>query len=288
MITCSIVLYDNDPLMLERAVASVLQTESIARLVIVDNSPSDRLRERVPQHPRVTYIHKPENLGFGKAHNLAFELCGTRSDYHLILNPDIYFGPEVIPALKVYLDERLDVGVVMPKVLFPDGRTQHLCKLLPTPFDLLMRRFLPVSVLSRFFEGRMRQYEMRQTGYDREMRVPCLSGCFMFARSSVYREIGGFDERYFLYMEDVDLSRRIGAQYRTMYYPAVHVFHAYGKGSYGNSRMRNLHIRSAIVYFSKWGWLRDADRDRLNAASQKTPVQHPLSLNSEATRSYSE
>jgi len=288
VITCSIVLYNNDPHLLERAVVSALMTEFIARVAIVDNSPSDRLRECLPQDRRVTYIHKPENLGFGKAHNLAFNVCGTQSDYHLVLNPDVYFGADVVPALKTYMDERPDVGVVMPKVLFPDGSTQHLCKLLPTPFDLLMRRFLPASVLSRFFEARMDQYEMRQTGYDREMRVPCLSGCFMFVRSSVYRQVEGFDERYFLYMEDVDLSRRIGALYRTMYFPGVHVFHAYGKGSYGNSWMRNLHIRSAIVYFSKWGWFRDEGRDRLNEACESVPIQRPIAMNSESSRSSSQ
>jgi GT2 family glycosyltransferase len=101
--------------------------------------------------------------------------------------------------------------------------------------------------------------------YNKEMRVPCLSGCFMFLRMSVISELGGFDDRFFMYMEDVDLSRRIGRRFRTMYVPRVAVYHGYAKGSYKDQQLRNNHIRSAVSYFQKWGWFFDAEREQLNA-----------------------
>jgi GT2 family glycosyltransferase len=271
VISASIVVYKNDAELLTKAIDSVLKSAEVQRVIVIDNSPTSALRIAVPADARVQYIHKPENIGFGRAHNLAFEIAGD-SEYHIILNPDVYFGPEVIEGLRTYLDEHPDAGMVMPKVLFPDGTVQHLCKLLPSPVDLLMRRFLPHNLLT-LFKDRMDQYEMRDIGYDREMRVPCLSGCFMFVRASVLREVKGFDERFFLYMEDVDLSRRIGKNYHTMYYPKVHVYHAYGKGSYASKKLRNLHIRSALTYFSKWGWFFDPEREQLNSLSHLLPTR---------------
>jgi len=275
VITASIVLYRNDAALLRRAIESILASPELAKLVIVDNSPDTELASSCVADSRLQYVHKPENLGFGRAHNFALTLCPQDAEYHVILNPDIYFGPEVVQHLRAYMEQHPDVGMVMPKILFPDGRVQHLCKRLPTPWDLLIRRFLPDPLL-RLFERRMAQYEMRDVGYDREMRVPCLSGCFMFVRSSVLREIGGFDERFFLYMEDVDLSRRVGQKYHTMFYPKVQVFHAYGKGSYADSQLRNLHIRSALTYFAKWGWLFDRERKQLNDVSHLMPTRMPI------------
>jgi GT2 family glycosyltransferase len=89
----------------------------------------------------------------------------------------------------------------------------------------------------------------------------------MFLRASVLRKTGGFDERYFMYLEDVDLSRRIGRVARTVYYPTVCITHAYQKGSYKSSVLLRRHIRSAIRYFNKWGWFFDAERTDVNRAA---------------------
>jgi GT2 family glycosyltransferase len=269
LISASIVLFQSDAELLVRAIASVLANDRISKLVLVDNSPDRSLEAVVPRDRRVEYIHRPENLGFGRGHNLAFGRVDN-SDYHIILNPDVYFDVSVISALEKYMHDHPEVGLVMPKVLFTDGRVQHRCKLLPTPTDLFMRRFLPAS-LRNIFKSRMAEYEMRDMSYDQEMRVPCLSGCFMFVRSSVMREVDGFDERFFLYMEDVDLSRRIGLKYHTMYYPKVHVYHLHAKGSYASNKLRNLHIQSALTYFRKWGWFNDREREELNSLRHLPP-----------------
>jgi len=262
-ISCSVVSYHNPPAQIADVLRSISATPGIA-LTLVDNSRDDNLAAVARQYG-ARYIHRPDNPGFGAAHNIAIgEAIEADSTYHMVVNPDVSFGPEVIPGLLAYMEAHPDTGLVMPDIRYPDGSRQHLCKLLPHPGDLLVRRFVPA--LYRL-SGRLDTYEMRRSGYDRTMQVPALSGCFMFIRTSVLKKTGGFDERYFMYLEDVDLSRRIGRVARTVYYPAVSITHAYQKGSYKSSILLTRHIRSAVRYFNKWGWFIDPERAAVNRAA---------------------
>jgi GT2 family glycosyltransferase len=185
------------------------------------------------------------------------------SEYHLILNPDVTLGPSVLGRLYQFMQDNPDVGLVMPRVLYPNGDEQHLCKMLPTPADLLIRRF--GGRLGRsIFKAKMDRYLLRGIDLTQPRVVPFLSGCCMLIRSSLFQRVGLFDERYFLYMEDVDFCRRVGELSKTMYFPGVAVFHEYQKGSYANWRLTKCHLKSAWKYFRKWGWFVDEGRDRLN------------------------
>lgn len=160
------------------------------------------------------------------------------------------------------MDRHPDAGLVAPKTVYPDGETQYLCKLLPTPFDLILRRFLPAG----FLKSSRERFELRFTGYDREMNVPFLSGCFMFLRIGTLKETGLFDERYFMYAEDIDFSRRIHRITRTVYCPDAVVVHAHEAASRKNGKMLLIHIGSLVKYFNKWGWIIDRERRRANRA----------------------
>lgn len=229
-------------------------------LYVVDNSTAP-LQHDLFAHPRVRYVHAEENLGFGKAHNRAIAMVAGTSDAHLLLNPDISFEPNVLPELAQFLKAHPGVGAVMPRITYPDGTLQRLCKLLPTPVDLILRRFIP----SAHIKGKINQrYEMHGLAQDRPSHVPTLSGCFLLVRSELLYRLGGFDERFFMYLEDVDLVRRIGDVAETVYQPSVQVVHAYAKGSYRNLRLLGYHLRSAIQYFNKWGWIIDPTRRTRN------------------------
>jgi GT2 family glycosyltransferase len=263
-ISCSVVSYHNAPDQIADVLYSVSATSADIALYLVDNSADDRLGE-VARRFGAHYIHRPDNPGFGAGHNLAIaEALKSGTRYHLVLNPDIVFGKDVIPALHAYMDAHQDVGLVMPDIRYPDGSRQHLCKLLPHPGDLLVRRFTPTFYR---LSGRPDTYEMLHSGYDRIMDVPALSGCFMFLRTALLAKTGGFDERYFMYLEDVDLSRRIGQLGRTVFFPSVSVTHAYQKGSYKSSILLIRHMRSAFHYFNKWGWFYDPERRAVNRAA---------------------
>lgn len=237
---------------------------SLGELIIIENSPESKLKKIEEGAPFIKYHFANENLGYGKAHNIGIrKSIDVKKDYHLVLNPDINFNPEIIPEILLYMDQHPDIGLLMPKILYNSGETQYLCKKLPAPFDLVVRRFLP-SFLKKALQKRIDAYELRDKDYNKIMEVPNLSGCFMFMRTAVLEKIGGFDERFFMYLEDVDLSRRIGQISKTVYYPEVHVLHGYEKASYKNSKLFFYHIQSAIRYFNKWGWLFDKERKKVN------------------------
>lgn len=205
-------------------------------------------------------LHPGKNLGFGAAHNLALHsLSNTSASYHLILNPDIRLEKGTLSELASVMDVSPEVGILMPRVLYPDGSTQYLCKLLPTPLDLILRRF-GHGPWHRLFEDRINQYDMKLFDYSRPVYVPVLSGCFMFTRRSVLESIGGFDERFFLYMEDIDLCRRMSSVSRLLFWPGNTITHSHAQGSYKHRHLLYLHIRAAIAYFNKWGWFHDPAR----------------------------
>lgn len=258
----SIVAYKNSSAQITSAVLSFVSSSLSLHVTVIDNSPTDELRSVVAE-AGANYCFNGRNVGFGAGHNIAIRKYSGASEYHLILNPDVSFGREVLGSLYRFMQHNPDVGLVMPRVLYPGGDEQSLCKLLPTPFDLLIRRF--GGPLSRsIFRARMARYLLSEVDLTEPRVVPSLSGCCMMVRRSVLQKIGLFDERYFMYMEDVDLCRRIGEVSKTMYFPHVHVFHEYQKGSYHNWLLTKHHIRSARKYFGKWGWFGDKTRDKLN------------------------
>lgn len=260
MITASLVTYHTRPSDLIRLINCV-QKSNISIFYIVDNSSNDSLREYSKLSDKIKYIHS-ENLGFGHGHNIAIELAlQTNSKYHVVINPDIYWNGNVIEDLEKFMDKNPDCGQVMPKILYPNGDIQYLCKLLPTPIDLLGRRFMPFRSIQKKLD---RKYELHDSGYNKKMEIPSLSGCFMFLRTDVLRKVGIFDNRYFMYAEDLDLCRRIGEVSKTIFYPNVVVFHEYEKGSYKSKKLLKYHICSIVKYFNKWGWFFDKKRKAVN------------------------
>jgi len=260
MITASIVLYKTSQKETETIVHSVIQSKSIEKLYVIDNSPTDALAWVKDLSPIIEYI-KNKNTGYGSSHNIALRKAIERnSDYHIVLNPDIIFEPHVIPKIKEYMDSNSDIGLTMPKVVYPDGTLQYLCKLIPTPLDLIFKRFLPQYISNKITY----KFQLKFTTYNKEMEVPYLSGCFMFLRTSALKKIGIFDERFFMYPEDIDISRRMNEQYKTMYYPAVSVIHAHAAESYKSKKMLFIHIKNIIIYFNKWGWVFDKKRKETN------------------------
>lgn len=258
-LTISVVLYKSDRAKLDSMFNSIASTTLSYKLYLIDNSPTDELRSL--NVPNSEYIHPGRNLGFGNAHNIAMQKAISESRYHLVLNPDVFFEAGTLETLKEKMDADESIGMISPKVLYPDGSLQHLCKLLPTPSDLFARRFLPET---KSLQERNKRYELIETGYNSPMNIPNLSGCFMFIRSSVFKEIGFFDDRIFMYMEDADLTRRIHRKYQTLFYPKAQIFHHYAKGSYKNLKLMFYHIHGALIYFSKYGWFFDTERERIN------------------------
>lgn len=260
MVSASLVLYNNSQGDIDKLINSVLASK-IDILQIVDHSEKDTFKTLVSRSPKIHYIHT-ENNGYGKGHNLGFEYAQKQfeSKYHIVLNPDIYFESFSIDNLINYMDENLDIGLIMPKVFYPNGNFQYLCKMLPTPADIFIRQFASTKLRIK----NDNHYAMKTADYSKVMDIPSLSGCFMFFRSSVFVQIGGFDTRFFIHFEDIDITRRIGEIARTVYYPDAKIFHAHEAAHRKSKKMLMIGLESAIKYFNKWGWFFDSKRGAIN------------------------
>lgn len=223
------------------------------------------LQEKVARGFRVIYM-RHENNGYGGGHNVALkEATRLGSSYHLVVNPDIWFGPKVIPTIKQYMDLHHDVAQIMPKVLYPNGQVQRLAKMLPTPMDMFGRLCLPLPLI----EKRNHRFELRDSDYRMTLNVPYLSGCFMFFRMSAIESIDYFDEHFFMYAEDIDITRRLHRNYQTLYLPEIPVYHKFSRASRRELWLFWVHIRNIIMYFNKWGWFSDKERTEFNNRLQQ-------------------
>lgn len=166
------------------------------------------------------------------------------------MNPDIRIeGPEQLEAMMKFLAGHPETGLLVPLLTGPDGKVQHLCKRNPTILDLMIRR-LPLS----FLRKRQEIYTMMKSGYDHVMEVDYASGSFMLFSTEVFRELGGFDERFFMYLEDADISRRVNQISKTKFYPHARVTHDWYRGTYRSPKLFMINVHSVLLYFNKWGW----------------------------------
>ena len=237
-----------------------LEKVNLKYKVVVDNSPIDDQRSSFVENGW-EYIHRPENPGFGSSHNLIFNRFGSEANFHLVVNPDIEFTSVAVNELHKFMENNSIAGAVAPAVHYPNGDFQELRKLLPSPYGWFLRRFRRGSKsVDRYNE----QFELRMAPQDGIFQYPYMSGCFMFLRSEVLKDIGFFDDNIFMYGEDTDLSRRLWKNGTPpYYYGKVKVIHDFAKGSHTSSKLMCIAIKSTVYYFNKWGWF-DSDRKKIN------------------------
>ena len=214
---------------------------------IVDNGSSDGTQRIVGEIacPNLTLIQSDRNRGFGGGHNLI--LPQINSQYHLCVNPDVILKNDVVTGMASYLDAHKDIGMLSPKVLNVDGTLQLLPKRNPRLIYLIARR-----VTLPFLKKYRRGYEMADVDNGREHDIEFCSGCFMFLRSSLFREVGGFDERFFMYFEDADITRRIRAKARVQYNPNFTVVHHWERAGGRDLKYFIIQVVSMFRYMAKW------------------------------------
>ena len=259
MLNASIVLYHPDWQQVTDLTEVILQSDHVDCVYWIDNSPTQHTFESLDS--RIKYRHNPYNMGYGAAHNIAIrESIYDDIPFHLVINPDIILTRDALDSMLQFIAQHPEVGSLMPRVTYPDGQIQRLCKLLPTPLDVFGRRFLPAQWMHR----RNQTYEMHASGYDRIMNIPYLSGCFMLLRTQAVKQARLFDERFFMYPEDMDLTRRIHRDYLTVFFPHATIIHNHEKASYKSLKMLWIHIVNMCRYFNKWGWFCDKERTLFN------------------------
>ena len=230
-------------------------------LTLVDNSDDDGVFSEISKWFEDTRAKLPDweikllksagNVGYGRGNNLVIE--NAQSDYHIVINPDLFVREDALLKAVRYMEANPDVGLLSPSVVGEDGERQYLCKRNPTLLVMFLRSFAPrwISSWLRFI---LDEFEMRNCDYRREIHpLEYPSGCFMFFRTTPLKTIGGFDPKIFLHYEDADIGRRMLTIARVVYVPSVAVVHKWSRDTHKTLSAKLATVRSGWYYWRKWG-----------------------------------
>lgn len=238
---------------LRECLSTVLSQNAVSlELNVVDNASSDGSAEMITSvfPGKVHLIENTANLGFGKAHNQSIRQSHGR--YVLVLNPDTrLIEPDVLDKMVRYMDANPEIGMLGPRVLYPDGTLQFSARHFPTMFAAVFRH----TIFGRFFPKNryVREYLMTDWSHDGVTDVDWLSGSALMVRRETFEQIGLFDERFFMYCEDVDWCKRAHLHgWRVVYFPMTTITHRIGASSDKNPiSMIKQHHKSMLKYYFK-------------------------------------
>ncbi|MBQ9324882.1 MAG: glycosyltransferase family 2 protein [Clostridia bacterium] len=247
-VSACMVLYHSDK-SVENTARCIAESTVPVSLYVVDNSPEDVTAQFVQlECPDAVILPQKKNIGYGRANNAVIPLL--RSRYHLILNPDITFAPDLIERMIQYMDQHEDVVILTPRVLNPDGTEQFLPRRRPTVRYLLGG---PLEKHGDPFAAWRREFTLADEDISEPVEVEFATGCFLLIRTHAFYRMQGFDPRFFLYHEDTDLSLKALRMGKIVYHPQMCVTHAWNRGSAHSKKLLMMHISSTIKYFAKWG-----------------------------------
>jgi len=243
---------------------SIFQAEMAGlayEIIVVDNASGDDLAGIQTRWPDIKIISSPKNLGMGGGNNLGIDAAGA--PFVLVLNPDTVIQGQALPILLNYLKNNPEVGMVGPKLLYPDGSLQYSCARFPRFFMPFLRR----TFLGQYFKAARDSFTMNDFDHNSIIAVDWLMGsCIMFRQeirltgSRIFRP--RFDERYFMYFEDIDLARQFRSKgLKVIYNPEAVVIHDHQRQSAKHpwylalflDRLAWRHTSSWLKYFIKWG-----------------------------------
>lgn len=227
-------------------------------IVVVENNSQDIITDLVAKYQNTKLIKSEVNLGMGGGNNLG--IANSSGKHILISNPDIIFASDAILKIYQYLVSNREAAIVAPQLLNPDRSLQYSCARFPTVLLPLFRR----TAIGRFFPGFNDRYFMKDLNYSEVQSVDWILGaCFMVRRDELFESDKLFDERYFMYFEDVDLGKRAAQNNRqSIYLPSAKVVHDHMRQSARLSwykaifldQLAKEHLRSWWKYFNKWGF----------------------------------
>lgn len=225
-------------------------------IFVVDNTETLDFDETFRREfPEARILASGRNLGMGAGNNLGVR--EARGTFLLILNPDTIIYPDAVRILFDFMRDRDDVGIAGPKLLNPDKTLQYSCLRFPRLWTPILRR----TFLGRFAANHLGRYLMVDFDHESIRDVDWMIGSCLMIRSDFYRNVGGFDEQFFMYFEDIDLCRRAWrAGFRVVYCPQAVVVHDHARGSARThwfiapftSLLAREHIKSWIRYALKW------------------------------------
>lgn len=203
--------------------------------------------KNISKYKDVKYIDVGKNLGFGKGHN--YVIKELNSKYHAIVNPDVLLEEDAFSKIISYLDKNEDIGMCIPNITDEDGNRQPVYRLELTIFDMFIRMFC-----KGLFNKRKEKHTMQNMDYSKPFQVPFGQGSFLVIRTDLFKKLKGFDDNFFMYLEDADLCKRVNEVSKLMYFPDATVIHKWEKGSHKDKTLFRHHLNSMKYYFKKWGY----------------------------------
>ncbi len=222
-------------------------------VIVIDNTEEIFLKNYINKindiknKKNTIYIANKSNLGFGAANNIALKKAQGR--YFVICNPDILMVENSFDKIIPYLESNLNVGAVIPRLVDRNHQIEPVYRRELTLFDIFVRYFHPWNL----FNKRRAYHTMQDKDYSKPFRVPFGQGSFLVVRTELMQKLNGFDEQYFMYVEDADLCKRINEISILEYFPKTEVIHLWEKGSHKNIKLMKWHMQALIKYFKKWG-----------------------------------
>ena len=219
---------------------------------VVDNASRDGSVDMLrSEFPWTKVLANPHNVGYAVAVNQG--LAATRAEYVLVLNPDIVVRADAVTRLLEFMDAHADAGIAGARLLNTDGSLQYSCRSFYTPLTLLLRR----TLLGRLFphSREIRRHLMLDYDHRTPRAVDWVIGACMMVRRSAVEAVGGMDERFFLYFEDVDWCYRMGRQgWKVYYVPDAEMVHEHRRESAKPRLGRSFwaHFGSLLRYYEKW------------------------------------
>lgn len=249
-LSITIVSYNNsnDVAKLIDNIETYTSIEISKKIYIIDNADERNAYEAIADnYPDIEYIYTGKNLGFGKGHN--YIINDIDSEYHAIVNPDISLFEDSFSKIIEFMNLNPDIGMVIPKMVDQNGNIQSVYRRELTVYDMFIRMFCKEG-----FKKRKAYHTMQDMNYSEPFQVPFAQGSFLVIRTKLFKELKGFDENFFMYVEDADLCKRVNQVSSLFYFPGTTVVHKWEKGSHKNSKLFKYHLASMRYYFNKWGW----------------------------------
>ena len=218
-------------------------------IIVVDNSPEKSDIPSVTGLPPVSVIHRSDNPGYGTAANVGVASLTNSCEWVVVCNPDIVVDPDTLGTLMELAASRARAGSLGPAITNEDGSLYPSARALPTLGvgigHALLGIVWPSNPWTRAYRGDYRSATTRLSGW--------LSGSFLLINRKAFQNVGGFDEGYFMFFEDVDLGARLGqAGYENVYVPAAQATHLGGRSTKKNHQaMISAHHHSAMRFISK-------------------------------------
>jgi len=298
VISASLVLYKPDLKVVERTLRALQEAGQYAsldygltfKLTLVDNSDDPAVHRKIEDWMddarhllrgwTLQLLRAPGNIGYGRGNNLV--ISDAESDYHLVINPDLFVHQDALLEALRFMTLHESVGLLSPAVFGEDGERHYICKRHPTLLVMFLRSFSPGWLQSRL-QFVMDKFEMRNCDYEKmidPLEYP--TGSFMFFRTKPLQAIGGFDPDFFLHYEDADIGRRMLAIAHVVYVPSVRVVHKWARDTHRSLKAKLITVRSGFLYWHKWGGV-FSSRHAAELPYLERAIDEPLNLHAGVT-----